>query len=243
MGRQIEEAIMQNTTTRTATRPISRFVDAQRVVYPRILKEIQSGRKRTHWMWFVFPQLRALSKSETARYYGVADLAEAKAYLDNPVLRVRLAECTMGVLSHPKLMLSHPDNHKLQASMTLFSQVVSDATLPNAVLAKFYDGQPHQRTMDVLEGRVPNEPVRPVAPPPSAMGRVEWRPGIAYTQMAIWERPDEPMGEGEVRAFLRRFNLPPRVIVEIVEEWVADQERGYQSGWDSHADSVYYEAS
>jgi uncharacterized protein (DUF1810 family) len=242
MGRQIEEVPVQHTTTRPPARPISRFLDAQKVVYPRILREIQSGRKRTHWMWFVFPQLRALSKSETARYYGVADLDEAKAYLDHPVLRVRLAECTMGVLSHPKLMLSHPDNHKLQASMTLFSQVVSDATLPNAVLEKFYGGKPHQHTMDVLEGRVPNEPVRPVAPP-TAMGRVEWRPGIAYTQMAMWERPDEPMGQGEVRAFLRRFNLPPRVMAEIVEEWVADQERGYQSGWDSHADSVYYEAS
>jgi uncharacterized protein (DUF1810 family) len=227
----------------TITRPVSRFTDAQKVIYPRILREIQAGRKRTHWMWFVFPQLRALGKSETARYYGIADLDEAKAYIDNPVLRTRLAECAMGVLSHKKLMLSHPDNHKLRSSMTLFSQVVADATLPNAVLEKFYGGLPDQRTLDILEGKVPNEPIMPQPRPqaPTAMGRVEWRPGIAYTQMAMWDRPDEPMGQGEVRAFMRRFNLPPRVMAEIIEEWMADQERARDAGWESHADSVYYD--
>lgn len=227
----------------TEARPVSRFLDAQQVIYPRILREIRAGRKRTHWMWFVFPQLRALSKSETARYYGIADLAEAKAYIDNPVLRVRLAECAVGVLSHPKLMLSHPDNHKLRSSMTLFSQVVSDATLPNAVLAKFFDGKPDQLTLDVLSGKAPNEPVMPKPWPqaPTAMGRVEWRPGIAYTQMAMWERPDEPMGQGEVKAFLRRFNLAPRIAAEIAQEWMADQERAHEAGWASHADSVYYD--
>lgn len=227
---------MTHTITRPTARSVNRFVDAQRGVYPRILREIQAGRKRTHWMWFVFPQLRALAKSEQANYYGIADRDEALAYLNNPVLRVRLFECTTAILSHSRLMLSHPDNHKLRASMTLFSQVVADPTLPNAVLAKFFDGKPDQRTLDVLEGRVPNEPPPKVLP--TAMGRVEWRPGVAYTQTVLRQRPDEPMGQREVRAFLRRFNLPPRVAAEIVEEWMADQERSRSEGWDD-ANSSY----
>jgi uncharacterized protein (DUF1810 family) len=229
--------------THAITRPVSRFIDAQRAVYPQILREIRQGRKRTHWMWFVFPQLSLLAKSETARYYGLADKDEALAYLDEPSLRLRLGECTMAVLGHDRLMFSHPDNRKLQASMTLFSQVVVDPTVPNAVLEKFYGGQPDQRTLDILNGTY-------VAPPQTAMGRVEvgrhWDKGVRKARAAVEsvgvKMPrDEPMLRAEVESYVKSFGLSAADTKRLVAVWMVDQDLARNAGWESHADSVWYD--
>lgn len=221
---------------------VDRFRSAQdhKGTYTRALREIQAGRKRTHWMWFVFPQLAALAKSDTARYYGITDKAEALAYLDDAVLRARLAECTMGILSHRKLMLSRPDDHKLRSCMTLFREVVEDATLPNAVLDKFFDGKPDQLTLDVLAGRPITLPVGR----PSAMGRVEWKQASAwdeYMAAADAQEPDRPMDRAEVARYVRGFNLPPAAVKQLVAKWMEDQDRARDAGWNSHADSAWYD--
>lgn len=211
----------------TAT-SVTRFLDAQSGAYPRIVREITTARKRTHWMWFVFPQLKALAKSETAHYYGIADRAEAVAYLDDPTLRARLAECTLGVLAHPKLMLTYPDNHKLRSCMTLFSRAAVDPTLANAVLAKFFDGKPDQLTLDVLAGKA-------IALPPSRA------PMWHQTALPLRSRSRAPSGDamdrGEVAAFLREFNLSRRVAERIAEEWLADRRRAVSVAWDEAYDS------
>jgi uncharacterized protein (DUF1810 family) len=223
---------------------LDRFHRAQATLgrFDKAYREVQLGRKQTHWMWFVFPQLRALAKSETARYFGIADITEARAYLADPVLAARLAKCTMAVLSHKHLMFGHPDNHKLRASMTLFSKVVADPTLPTAVLEKFYGGKPDQLTLDVLDGK------RITLPPSrfhqTAMGRVEWK------QAPMWEdtapedddpAPDRPMDRAEVARFVRGFNVSKTVAMQIVDKWMEDQERARDAGWEAHADSVWYD--
>lgn len=215
---------MTHAITRTQARPVSRFIDAQRAQYPQILREIKQGRKRTHWMWYVFPQLSALAKSETARYYGLADRAEALAYLDNPVLRARLGECSTWVLGHKRLMFSHPDDRKLHASMTLFSQVVVDPTLPNAILEKFFAGRPHQLTLDVLAGK-------PI-PPQTAMGRVERTPGLfSRAQVPAGRRARVgTMSRTETVAFIRGLGVTPAQARLIADEWMADQDRAYDKG-------------
>jgi uncharacterized protein (DUF1810 family) len=238
-----EEAAVTYAITRTPT-GVSRFTFAQQGKYPQILREIRQGVKRTHWMWYVFPQLRALAKSETARYYGLADRDEALAYLDNPVLRLRLAECSMAVLQHRRLMFSDIDRRKLQACMTLFAQVVKDPSIPNAVLTKFYGG-PDQRTLDVLNGTY-------VPPAPTAMGRVEvghhWEKQIAAARRSVQEAgqrmPEEyatPWTRTQIESFLKGFNLNAAITRRITEAWIADGERSRDAGWESHADSVYYD--
>lgn len=210
---------MTHTIARPAVRSIRRFLDAQRVIYPRALREIQQGRKRTHWMWFVFPQLAALGKSETARYYGIADREEALAYLDDPVLRLRLGECTTAILGHDRLILSHPDNHKLRSCMTLFSQVVVDPALPNAVLAKFYGGEPDQLTLDVLAGKAIELP--------------QGRP--LRSQL---EEEFEPWSRRRVAQFIKGFGLSPAGERLMLGAWMADQDRSYDAGWNARADEA-----
>lgn len=102
-----------------------RFVKAQEPVFDTVLQELRSGLKRSHWMWFVFPQLRGLGRSQTARYYGIGTLTEARAYLDHPLLGPRLRQCVEAVLavsgrSLPEIF-SSPDDLKFRSSMTLFA--------------------------------------------------------------------------------------------------------------------------
>jgi uncharacterized protein (DUF1810 family) len=229
-------------TTRTA-RGVDRFLAAQRPHYARILRELRVGRKDTHWMWYVFPQFRALAKSETARYFGIADKEEALAYLDNATLRARLAECTMTVLRHPRLtMFSDVDRGKLQACMTLFSQVVSDPTLPNSVLEKFYDG-PHQLTLDVLAGKA-------ITLPPSrgpvwnlgegGMGH-HWDKQVRRAQENVAQigqrRPvTEPWSRERMNSFVRGFGLSNVATRQLVDAWLADQARARREGWEEGFD-------
>lgn len=134
---------------------LDRFVRAQDGVYDVALAELRAGRKRTHWMWFVFPQIAGLGSSPTARRYAIATLDEAREYLAHPVLGARLAEAAEAVLAVPERsaaeILGHPDDLKLRSSMTLFARAAEDPKVFQAVLDRFYGG-PDRRTEQLLEG-------------------------------------------------------------------------------------------
>lgn len=133
---------------------LQRFVDAQQPVYDQVVAELQSGHKRTHWMWFVFPQLRVLGRSPTAQRFGIASAAEARAYLAHPVLGPRLRECARVVDAvrgrTAEQILGWPDCLKLRSSMTLFAHVADDPGDFQAVLDEYYGGEPDPRTLELL---------------------------------------------------------------------------------------------
>ena len=121
---------------------LERFVAAQEPVYAQALGELRAGRKRSHWMWFIFPQLAELGRSSTARFYGIGSAAEASSYLRHPVLGPRLAECGQALLAHrgarPDEILGSVDAMKLRSSMTLFEAVADEPEPFAAVLEAFY---------------------------------------------------------------------------------------------------------
>jgi len=123
---------------------LSRFLEAQNQVYLRALEEIKSGRKQTHWMWFIFPQLAGLGHSYTARYYAIADLQEATAYLRHPVLGenlVAIATALLGLKGKTALeIFGSPDDLKLCSSMTLFAQVEGADPVFGEVVNKYFGG-------------------------------------------------------------------------------------------------------
>jgi uncharacterized protein (DUF1810 family) len=124
---------------------LQRFVDAQGGgVYAHALSELRNGRKRSHWMWFVFPQLAGLGRSETARFYAIADLAEARAYLAHPVLGPRLVECATALTDleerNAVAVLGEIDAQKLHSSMTLFARAAPDEPAFAAVLDQYFAG-------------------------------------------------------------------------------------------------------
>ena len=125
---------------------LQRFVDAQTPVYREVCAELRAGSKRTHWMWFVFPQIAGLGHSPTARFYAIASRAEADAYLAHNVLQARLAECTAIVTAVPNrsanTIFGSPDDVKFRSSMTLFAQVAADPLLFTAALDRFFAGVP-----------------------------------------------------------------------------------------------------
>ncbi|BCJ48989.1 hypothetical protein Asp14428_04640 [Actinoplanes sp. NBRC 14428] len=133
---------------------LDRFVTAQDGVYERALAELRAGDKRSHWMWFVFPQIVGLGSSATARAYAIRDLAEARAYLAHPVLGPRLAECARALLAvegrTAARIFGHPDDLKLRSSMTLFARAADDPGPFQAVLDRFYDGEPDPATLERL---------------------------------------------------------------------------------------------
>jgi uncharacterized protein (DUF1810 family) len=137
-----------------ATSGLDRFREAQAAVYDDVVAELRAGRKRSHWMWFVFPQIDGLALSATAKHYAIADLDEARAYLADAVLGPRLRECAQ-ILADLQAgsieqILGYPDNLKLRSSMTLFTQATDDSAVFEAVLSKYFDGEPDERTMDLL---------------------------------------------------------------------------------------------
>ncbi|MDH4060971.1 MAG: DUF1810 domain-containing protein [Aquincola sp.] len=134
---------------------LSRFVDAQSPVIDVVRAELAAAAKRSHWMWFVFPQHRALGRSETALYYGLASLDEAAAYWRHPLLGPRLRECCELLLAAPPSrnvhdILGSPDDLKLRSSMTLFAAAVPDEPLFMRVLERFHGGAPDPRTLALL---------------------------------------------------------------------------------------------
>ena len=136
------------------TQQLDRFLSAQALVHDQALAELRRGRKTSHWMWFVFPQIAGLGRSETARFYAIRDAAEARAYCANPLLGARLVEATRTVTAAPgsaTAILGETDAMKLQSSMTLFAAVADDPTPFEAALARFYGGQRDSATLALLE--------------------------------------------------------------------------------------------
>ena len=145
---------------------LDRFVTAQRDVYAQALAELAEGRKRSHWMWFVFPQLAGLGRSETARFYAIVSAGEARAYLAHPLLGPRLRDCTGAMLRHRDCtgaMLRHRDRGaesilgavdaiKFRSSMTLFDAVAADRGLFGEALQVFYGGERDGATLELLAG-------------------------------------------------------------------------------------------
>jgi uncharacterized protein (DUF1810 family) len=132
---------------------LDRFVSAQAGVYADALAELDQGRKRTHWMWFVFPQIAGLGHSPTARRYAITSLDEARAYLAHPVLGPRLEESARAVLAidgkSAEDIFGYPDDLKLRSSMTLFARAADDPGVFQAVLDRYYDG-PDPMTLDLI---------------------------------------------------------------------------------------------
>ncbi len=133
---------------------LARFVAAQDDTYPTALAELRAGRKRTHWMWFVLPQLAGLGRSETARYYGIAGIDEARAYLADAVLGPRLVECAQALTAlpgdDPVAVLGAVDAQKLRSSMTLFARVAErddHRAAFVAVLDRYFGGAEDEETV------------------------------------------------------------------------------------------------
>ncbi len=134
---------------------LARFVDAQKTVYSRVVAELSEGEKRSHWMWFIFPQIAGLGFSAMAQRYAISSRDEATAYLAHPTLGPRLRECTRLVLSvegrtiHD--ILGSPDDIKFRSSMTLFG-AVSDEPMFGEAIAKYFPDGKDAATLDILAG-------------------------------------------------------------------------------------------
>ncbi len=149
---------------------LQRFIDAQKGIYPQALTELKAGRKTSHWMWFIFPQLAGLGRSPTAQFYAIDGVDEALAYLQHPILGKRLIECCQVLLSIDATcamaVFGSPDNVKLKSSLTLFdavqsmstidagqggcTEVVDEVTVFAQVLGKFYAGEKDEKTLELL---------------------------------------------------------------------------------------------
>jgi len=133
---------------------LERFVDAQIGVYDTALAELRAGHKRTHWMWFIFPQIEGLGHSAMAQRYAIRSADEAAAYLAHPVLGPRLRACAAAVASHHDRgvdeIFGHPDNLKFHSSMTLFADIAPDEAIFQTCLDQFFDGRPDPATLGRL---------------------------------------------------------------------------------------------
>ncbi len=137
---------------------LSRFVWAQDFVFVTVLAELRAGRKETHWMWFVFPQLRALGRSPTASFYDIGSIEEARAYLQHPMLAERLAcsvDAVLGVSDRTAHeIFGSPDDLKFRSSMTLFNEAAGAAEEKfRLALQRFFAGEPDRRTLELLGRR------------------------------------------------------------------------------------------
>lgn len=135
---------------------LDRFVQAQTLMYPSVLRQIQNGKKTSHWMWFMFPQLRGLGTSTMAHLYGISGLGEAKAYLAHPVLSGRLYELCGELLKHKDKtaleIFGDIDEMKLKSSMTLFALTSEDYTIFDEVLERFFGGEMDEVTVKLING-------------------------------------------------------------------------------------------
>jgi len=133
---------------------LQHFVDAQASVYAAVLAELQAGQKRSHWMWFIFPQLQGLGRSDMARRYALDSLADARSYLAHPVLGARLFECSALVcaIQHRSIaaIFGTPDDMKFHSCMTLFAQARPEQPIFVECLQKYFDGRPDTATLELL---------------------------------------------------------------------------------------------
>ena len=138
---------------------LSRFIKVyERLQYESVLTELKCGRKVSHWMWYVFPQLRGLARSRKAYVFGIADPDEARAYLNHPILGARLIACCEAVLAHTDksatAIFGDVDAVKLRSSMTLFAIVSGENSAFGRVLRQFYQGNPDPMTVGLVTGRI-----------------------------------------------------------------------------------------
>lgn len=133
---------------------LQRFVDAQASVYEVVRSELKAGRKQSHWIWFIFPQLKGLGFSSTAQFYGIGSRGEAEAYLAHPVLGARLRECTalVNAVNGRSIdqILGYPDDMKFRSSVTLFSAVTEENQVFEEALRKYFGGVPDPATVSGL---------------------------------------------------------------------------------------------
>jgi uncharacterized protein (DUF1810 family) len=135
---------------------LDRFIAAQNPVFAAVLAELSAGRKQTHWMWFIFPQLSALGRSSTAKFYGLAGLEEARAYLRHPILGPRLVTCTRlvnaveGKTAHE--IFGSPDDLKFRSSVTLFQHAAPDEGAFTEALHRYFGGAEDPLTVELLAG-------------------------------------------------------------------------------------------
>ncbi|HSO82715.1 DUF1810 domain-containing protein [Thiocapsa sp.] len=145
---------MSDAMTTDGPRDLNRFVRAQENDYAPALAEVRSGRKRTHWMWYIFPQLDGLGFSETARRYAIRNLDEARAYLEHPVLGPRLVECAEAVLAvqsrSAREIFGTPDDLKLRSCATLFAEVSPSDSAFHRLIQVYFGGAPDGRTLTLL---------------------------------------------------------------------------------------------
>lgn len=138
---------------------LERFLIAQQTYYRIALQEIKSGQKRSHWMWFIFPQIAGLGYSETARYYAIKDMGEAKAYMEDYTLSSNLIEISQALLDvdsdDATAVMGWPDNLKLKSSMTLFALAKLECEVFQKVLDKFFHGKRDQKTIEILQDKKP----------------------------------------------------------------------------------------
>jgi uncharacterized protein (DUF1810 family) len=134
-----------------------RFVSAQAAVFPQVVAELIAGRKRGHWIWFIFPQMKGLGRSSQSEYYGIGSLEEAAAYARHPLLGPRLIECTQLVNQVEGRTISEilgpPDDLKFRSSMTLFARAAEDATVFNDALKKYFNGEADPLTLALIDKR------------------------------------------------------------------------------------------
>ena len=136
---------------------LDRFVRAQDTVFDQALSEVSSGRKQTHWMWFIFPQLEGLGSSWNSVRYSISGIREAEAYLAHPVLGPRLVKCAAAALRHDGLTASmifgHPDDMKFRSSATLFARVSPAGSVFHRIIDTFFQGQPDETTLRRLQSQ------------------------------------------------------------------------------------------
>jgi uncharacterized protein (DUF1810 family) len=139
---------------------LTRFTSAQEGIYDTVLAELRGGQKRSHWMWYIFPQIDGLAYSSTSKYYAVKSPKEARQYLKHPVLGARLVECAEAVLAVKGRSVSdifgYPDDIKLKSSMTLFAYVSEPGSVFVRILDKYFRGEQDVRTLELLEKRKEN---------------------------------------------------------------------------------------
>lgn len=136
------------------TYDLSRFIEAHNNDYEIALSEIKTGKKRSHWMWYIFPQIKGLGFSSTSKFYALSCIEEAKAYIEEPVLCAHMIEMCEALLvletSDSYRVFGSPDDMKLLSCMTLFEQAVPEQELFGAVIEKFYDGKRDEKTLELL---------------------------------------------------------------------------------------------
>jgi uncharacterized protein (DUF1810 family) len=133
---------------------LQRFIDAQNGVYTSVLEELRAGEKRSHWMWFVFPQIRGLGGTPTSRAYAISSRDEAKAYSEHPILGARLRECTQLLMAvkdrTAEQIFTYPDNLKFRSCLTLFEESATEPGIFRAALLRYFGGKPDPLTLDIL---------------------------------------------------------------------------------------------